>query len=237
MQIVNLFDKFDELHKVYGAKNLDAIYGCGAIINPDLCLVFMNPTGRNVSANKDWKGIKAPWIGTKNVWNMFHQLGLFNKEFIYEILSKKPTDWDYSFAQTVYKKVCDNSIYITNLSKATQIDARALPNEIFRKYVDLFKYEIDTTKPKIIITFGNQVSSILLNKKIKVSEYRKKHELLIVNGVSYKVFPVYYPVGQGMRNIAVAKEDIKWIMKNHIPKTKQQKRRNHLLDSLAKQQY
>ncbi|KKP91715.1 MAG: phage SPO1 DNA polymerase-related protein [Parcubacteria group bacterium GW2011_GWA2_36_10] len=214
MQITRLFKKFDSLQKIYGDKNLDAIYGGGNINNPKVCLVFMNPTARNVSADKKWSGIKAPWIGTKNIWNMFCQLGLFSQDIIYEINAKKPNDWDYKFAEDVYKKVCDNSIYITNLSKATQVDARALPDDVFRKYIDLLKEEIDSIKPKIIITFGNQVSSILLNKKITVSGYRKKYELFDINGISYKVFPVYYPVGQGMRNIKIAKEDISWIIKN-----------------------
>lgn len=216
MQITKLHDQFNELQQIYGDKNLDAIYGCGDINNPKLCLVFMNPTARNVSANKNWTGIKAPWIGTKKVWNMFYQLGLFNKDFIDKINSKKPADWDYEFSKTVYKKVRDNSIYITELSKATQIDARALSNDIFRKYIALFKSEIDNIKPKTIITFGNQVSSVLLDKNIKVSEYRRKYELLEIKGVSYKVFPVYYPVGQGTRNVKIAKKDISWIIKNQI---------------------
>ncbi len=218
MQIKKLFVKFDELQQIYGDKKLDAIYGCGEINNPKFCLVFMNPTARNVATNKNWTGIKAPWIGAKNVWNMFFQLGLFDEDFINEINLRKPIDWNYEFAETVYKKVCENSIYITNLSKATQIDARALPDDIFRKYIELFKSEIDSTKPRAIITFGNQVSSVLLNKKVKVSEYRKKYELLDVNGISYKVFPVHYPVGQGTRNIGIAKEDIDWIIKTKITK-------------------
>lgn len=216
MQITELFDEFNELQLVYGDTNLDAIYGCGEINNPNLCLVFMNPTSRNVASNKNWNGIKAPWIGTKNVWNMFYQLGLLNKKFIDEINSKKPVDWDYQFAEEVYKKVCNNSLYMTNLSKATQIDARALPNEVFKKYTELFKQEINAIKPRVIITFGNQVSSVLLNKTIKVSEYRKKYEILEIEGMVYKVFPVYYPVGQGMRNIKIAKEDIEWIFKNEM---------------------
>ncbi|VAW32077.1 hypothetical protein MNBD_CPR01-387 [hydrothermal vent metagenome] len=216
MQITNLIEDFNKLQLIYGDKNLDAIYGAGEIDNPELCLVFMNPTGRNVSSNKGWEGLKAPWIGTKNVWKMFYQLGLFDEESFSEINSKKPDDWDYQFSEKVYKKVKDNSIYITNLSKATQTDARPLKNDIFKKYLALFTDEINIVAPKIIITFGNQVSSILLGKNIKVSEYRKKYELIDVNGSKIKVFPVYYPVGQGMRNIKKAKEDIEWIIKNQI---------------------
>ena len=31
----------------------------------------------------------------------------------------------------------------------------------------------------------------------------------------YKVYPVYYPVGQGMRNIKKVIEDLKWVLKNN----------------------
>ena len=213
MQLTKLLNKFDKLQIIYGDKNLDAIYGCGKTDNPKICLVFMNPTARNVASSKLWKGLKAPWLGTKNVWNMFYQLGLFDEQFINVINSMKPIDWDYAFAESVYKKVYDNSIYITNLSKATQVDARPLSNDVFRKYIELFQNEINQIRPQVIITFGNQVSSVLLNKNIKVSEYRKRHELFEIQGATYKVFPVYYPVGQGMRNIKVAKEDIDWIIK------------------------
>ena len=213
MQIKKLFKEFDTLQKLHGDKNLDAICGSGNINNPDICLVFMNPTARNVASSKSWKGIKAPWLGTKNVWNMFFHLGLLNEKIVNEINSKKSNDWDYKFAEDVYKEVSSN---ITNLSKATQIDARPLPDKVFKEYLDIFKCEIDIIKPKIIITFGNQVSSVLLNKNIKVGEYRKKFDELKINNVTYKVFPVYYPVGQGMRNIKIAKEDIGWILKNFI---------------------
>ena len=216
MQVTNLIKAFDKLQSIYGDENLDSIYGAGEIDNPKLCLVFMNPTGRNVSSNKNWKGLKAPWIGTKNVWKMFYQLGLFDEAFYNEIDSKKPNDWDYQFSEKVYKKVKETSIYITNLSKATQIDARPLKDNVFKKYLTFFNNEINIVNPKIIITFGNQVSSVLLDKNIKVSEYRKKHELIDVNRSKVKVFPVYYPVGQGMRNIKKAKDDINWIIKTQI---------------------
>jgi len=216
MQVKRFLEPFDKLQAIYGDKSLDAIYGAGQTNNPDLCLVFMNPTGRNVSSSKLWKGLKAPWIGTKNVWKMFFQLGFFNKAFFDDINSKKPNDWDYEFAEKIYKGVKDNSLYITNLSKATQADARPLKDEVFRKYLSLFLEEMDVVKPKIIITFGNQVSSVLFGKNVRVSDYRKKHEFVEVNGNPTKVFPVYYPVGQGMRNINKAKEDVDWIMKNHL---------------------
>ena len=49
-----------------------------------------------------------------------------------------------------------------------------------------------------------------------MSENRKvSHELEINNNI-YKVYPVYYPVGNGIFNIDKSIEDIKWIIDNEI---------------------
>lgn len=216
MQVTSLFSAFDGLHAVYGDPTLHAIYGAWCTQKPRLCLVFMNPTGRNVSAYTNWQGIRAPWIGTKNVWRMFHQLGIISSDIYNLIRSKKSQDWDEDFALYVYEQVAQQGIYITNLSKATQVDARPLPDSIFYSYIDLFKQEVSIVKPDVIITFGNQVSSVLLGTPISVSQWRKKSHELPVHDCVYDVFPVYYPVGQGMRNMSTAQEDIGWIMDNYL---------------------
>ncbi|MEK6862413.1 MAG: hypothetical protein AABY07_10715, partial [Nanoarchaeota archaeon] len=102
---------------------------------------------------------------------------------------------------------------VTNLAKCTQSDASHLSNAVFEGYKDLMLKEIELLAPKVIIAFGNQVSSILLNKNINVSKYRKQSEVLDINGKEYKVYPVFYPVGQGMRNISKSIEDIRHILK------------------------
>lgn len=100
----------------------------------------MNPTRHNIESSKDWQGIKAPLIDTKNIWNLFYKL-------------------------------------------------------------DLLDEEIKFINPKIIILFGNQVSSIILNEKIFVSQCRKKYYIKEINNISYKFYPVYYPVGNSRFNI------------------------------------
>ena len=121
----------------------------------------------------------------------------------------------------MFKEIEKNKLFITNLGKCTQIDARPLPDEVLKKYLDLLFKEINIIKPKIIITFGNQVSSIILNKKISVSENRKKCHKIQINKNEYKVYPVYYPVGNGIFNIDKSIEDIKWIIENEIKKEEQ----------------
>lgn len=206
---------YRRMQNKYGDKSLDSVLNGGKIDNPNICFVFMNPTGKNLSSSKNWKGIKAPWLCTKNIWKLFYSVGLMDDNLYEKILSKKPKDWDYDFANEVYKNVEDNNYFITNLGKCTQTDARSLPDNVLESYLKLLLKEIDIIKPNIIITFGNQVSSIILGQKISVSECRKKYFQKKIKGITYKVFPVYYPVGNGIFNIDKAIEDIKWIIKNN----------------------
>ena len=207
---------YDKLQMKYGAKELDSIYNGGCENNPNICFVFMNPTGKNIASDKSWLGRKSPWLGTKNIWKLFYNVDLISKDTYNKIQNKKPKDWDYEFCDYVYDEISKNKIFITNLGKCTQIDARPLSDEVLKKYLDLLFKEIDIIKPKIIITFGNQVSSIILNKKISVSQNRKVFHKVNINNNEYKVYSVYYPVGNGIFNIDKSIEDIKWIIENEI---------------------
>ena len=190
-KIEDLKIEYDKLQKKYGAKELDSIYNGGCENNPDICFVFMNPTGRNIASDKSWRGRKSPWLGTKNICKLFNKVDLLSNDTIER-----------------------NKVFITNLGKCTQIDARPLSNDVLKQYLDLLFEEIDIIKPKAIVAFGNQVSSIILNEKISVSENRKISHNLKIKEDTYKVFPVYYPVGNGIFNIDKSIEDIKWIIKN-----------------------
>ena len=203
--------KFDEMQKKYGSPLYNSVYGGGKENNPDLCLVFINPTSRNIATKKDWKGIRCQWLGTKQVWKFLASAGLFDIELNNQIQNMKASEWTPEFCEEVYKEVARNSLYITNLAKCTQADARYLSDDVFKDYLDLFFEEIKEVNPKVIVLFGNQVSSIVLNKKIKVSEQRKKSENLSLNEKSYKCFCVYYPVGNGFFNTPKAVEDLKYI--------------------------
>lgn len=190
MQISDLNKKYDKLQRKYGAKDLMSVYNGGKENNPDLCFVFMNPTGRNIATDLNWKGRRSPWIGTKNIWKLFYNIGLFDKDLLDQILDKKPNDWTEEFADLVYSNVEKYNFYITNLGKCTQVDARPLSNDVYKEYLELLFKEIEIVKPKIIITFGNQVSSLVLNKNISVSKCRKQFYVKNINGKEYKIYPV-----------------------------------------------
>ncbi len=214
MNLEDLNKEYDKLQNKYGSKELNSIYNGGCKSNPDIMFVFMNPTGKNIASVKTWKGIRSPWLGTKNIWKLFHSVNLLSDNIYDKITSYKPKDWSEEFCIDVYNDVEKHKYFITNLGKCTQVDARPLTDDILSKYLKYLKEEIYIVNPKIIITLGNQVSSILLNKTISVSKCRKESFDLVVNNNTYKVYPVYYPVGNGIFNMDKAIEDINYIINN-----------------------
>lgn len=216
MKVKDLNIFYDMLQEEYGAKELNAIYNGGKEERPDICFIFMNPTGKNIASIKSWNGRRAPWIGTKNIWKLFYNINLLDKNIYDEITKKKPNEWSIEFADEVYNNVEKHNYYLTNLGKCTQLDARPLPDRVYVKYKKLLFKEIEIINPKVIVTFGNQVSSIVLDRKISVSSSRKKYYLQNINGKEYKVYPVFYPVGNGSKNIDKVIEDLNYIKKEEI---------------------
>lgn len=202
-----LYEKYDKLQRKYGDKSLNSIYFGGKKENPKLCFVFMNPTAGNIAAEKSWDGPRYPWLGTKNVWKLFHELKLIDDDIFTEIQSKKKQDWTKDFSEKVYKNLEQHDVYITNLAKCTQVDARPLKDDYYKAYLKLFMKEMSIVKPKRIVLFGNQVSSIVLGEKIKVSEVRKKKFIKD----NHEYYSVFYPVGNGIFNMDKAVEDILYI--------------------------
>ena len=211
MNLDNIKKEYKKMQKIDGDPSLEPIYFGGCCNNPDICFDFMNPTARNIAADKSWQGPRSPWIGTKNIWDLFMAIKIIDEDLYQEIKSKKGREWTPDFAKKVYKKVENNKIFITNLGKCTQLDARPLPDKIFKEYLTLVEKEIELVNPKVIILFGNQVSSIFLKEKISVSTSRKKKYIKEINNKKYTCFPVYYPIGNGRFNIDKSIEDILWI--------------------------
>ena len=208
----NLIKQYDELQNTYGSRELNSVYGFGEDCNPRVALVFMNPTKRNIATDKSWKGLRAQWLGTKQIWDFLTKCELFSDNINEEIKSKKPKNWTPEFCEYVYAEVKKQGLWITNLAKCTQDDARPLPDNIFIQYKDLLKEELKLINPQKIFFFGNQVSSIMLEQPIMVSKARQKKFILEVDGKEFESFALFYPVGNGRFNQHKAIEDIKHII-------------------------
>lgn len=213
MEKINLVNVYDTLQKKYGDKNLNSVYGGGCIKSPKVCFVFMNPTAKNIATAKSWKGVRYQWLGTKPIWKFFNKLGLISDELNNEIQNKKAADWTNEFCIEVYNEVKNNKFYITNLAKCTQADARHLSDSVFLEYKKYLLLELEQVNPKKIVFFGNQVSSIMLNQNISVSNCRNQKFNLEINNKNFDCYAVYYPVGNGFFNVDKAIEDLNKILK------------------------
>lgn len=86
---------------------------------------------------------------------MFYSLNLIDEDIYLEIKRIKGSEWMEDFANTVYDNVIKHKIFITNLGKCTQVDARGLSDSVYYKYLDLLKKEINIINSKVVILFGN----------------------------------------------------------------------------------
>lgn len=211
MTFHELNTKYDEMQLQYGDSKLKSIFYGGCMEAPDVCFVFMNPTGRNIASQPGWTGLRAPWVGTKNIWDLFAAIDKFDTALHQEIKAKRPQDWTPEFAAQVYEEVARNRIYLTNLGKCTQSDAAPISNKVYFEYLPLLEAEIELVAPKAIVLFGNQVSSVFLGQNISVSQCRKRQFAKKINGKIYPCFSVFYPVGNGHMNIDKSIADIRWI--------------------------
>ncbi len=209
-----LIQQFDKLQLKYGEPTLNSVYGGGQTNNPKICLVFMNPTARNIATAKTWQGPRYQWLGTKQIWKFLSACGLFSSELNLDIQSKKAVDWTPEFCEKVYDEVRKQGVYITNLAKCSQLDARHLDDSVFEQYKGLLLKEIELINPGKVIMFGNQVSSIVLDTNITVSTCRKQKFDLSINNKTYNAYCVYYPVGNGFFNLDKAIEDLSFIKSN-----------------------
>lgn len=184
-------------------NNLMPILGGGQEINPKFMIVFINPTSKNISSNKNWKGPRFPFIGRKRPWIEFHKVGLFNEELLNEI--KANSNWSLEFTYNILEFLKRKGLYLTNIVKNTEYNADLPKANQINLYLPIFKKEIELVNPEYIIAFGLIPINALLKENIKLSEYyeliQKKNALIFyeikINSKKYKVIPCYYPIGRG----------------------------------------
>ncbi|OGC44836.1 hypothetical protein A2V54_02340 [candidate division WWE3 bacterium RBG_19FT_COMBO_53_11] len=170
--------------------------------------VFINPTARNTSSDRNWKGPRYPFIGTKSVWRVFHRAGFLTDSLISRI--EENPEWSVEFASELEGFLRERGLYLTNLVKWTGPDG-SLPD---RKKVDLFLplavREIEIVAPKYVVAFGSLPYRYLTGRAIKLGDHYDQivrqglqPEEVQIGLAKTKVIPCYFPVGRGNPQRAV----------------------------------
>ncbi len=190
-------------HRHFPDNDLMPILGGGKIFRPKAMLVFINPTHANISSNKGWQGPRFPFIGTKQVWRVLHNAGLFDDALMNRINDSKP--WSVQFANEVLNHLKANSLYLTNIVKWTGHDATLPDSEKIKLFLPALEKEIEIVQPEYIITFGLIPFNSLTKEKIKLNDYysdaiktkRLKYYDRTYGSVKTKIIPCYFPTGRG----------------------------------------
>ena len=193
----------------FSENRLMPILGGGKTHRPKMMLVFINPTARNISSNPDWKGPRFPFIGTKQVWRIFHRAGLLENSLARQI--EADPNWTTKFTEKVLKFLSDKGIYVTNIVKWTGHDATLPDREKVKLFLPILEREIELVEPESIVTFGLIPFEHLVHQKIKLADYHakavqdKRLEPFDVQIGSFKakILPCYFPVGRGNPKKAV----------------------------------
>jgi len=211
MNIKSLWKEVIEItEKNYPDNNLAPILGTGKTINPKFMIVFINPTSRNISSDKSWKGLRYPFIGTKHVWNFFNKINIIEDDLLKEI-KQNYKNWDEKFSKKVSDALKQKDIFLTNIVKNTGKDATLPKSFDINLYLPSFKKEIEIINPKYIIAFELIPIKALLEKDIKLSEYHNylkknkklKIEKVKINKKEFNLIPVFYPIGRGRPHEAI----------------------------------
>ncbi|HLE07285.1 MAG TPA: uracil-DNA glycosylase family protein [archaeon] len=208
-----LGELWKEVHAInkkhFPDNNLAPILGNGKTHKPKIMFVFINPTIRNQSSSKDWKGPSFPWLGTKHVWRIFHRAGFFDDGLIKEI--ENSSEWPVEFAEKVLKFLHNRKIYFTNIVKWTGSDA-ALPDaQKINLFFPILEKEIEIVQPEFVVAFGLIPFERLAKRKIKLADYysevSRKNKLsffeMKIGSAKTKIIPCYFPVGRGNPKRAV----------------------------------
>lgn len=189
--------------KHFPENELIPIVGGGKARRPKAMFVFINPTMRNSSSDKGWNGPRFPFIGTKQVWNVFYKAGLFDRKLIDCI--NDSAAWSIGLADRVLDFLNDRGFYMTNIVKWTGHDSTLPEAEKIGLFLPILRNEIEIVNPQRIIAFGLMPFENMTGMKIRLSDYYensvKKGKLvpypIDLHGNAFDVFPCYFPVGRG----------------------------------------
>lgn len=188
-------------------NGLPAVMGGGRCEQPALACVFINPTHRNQSTQREWRGTRAPFIGTKPVWRFLAAAGLFPRSLCDEI--DRRAVWGEEFAEDVYAAVAAEGLYITNAVKRTGANAVLPTPAMVSAFRELLVHELQLVRPRAIVTFGAIPFKALTGESIKLSEELDAARVAghvsarNLTGLEVRVYPCYFPVGHGNAKAAI----------------------------------
>ena len=215
-KMLSFTKQYTTLQTRFGDPGLKPVIGGGLTRSPKIVLVFMHPTGRNISTRRDWSYTPLPWIGTSQAFLFLHRLGLLDVSVLQLILSLKPDNYTYHHALTIYNNVAKHKVFIAEYVPVTTAYSKSLPNQAYNESLPLFLKLLLDLKPNLVFLLGNRVTSHFLNTLRGISDLDGK-PIRVPKFRNVRFIPTYYPLGQGMRNQPKAIKTIRKFIRQETP--------------------
>lgn len=208
LELDDLWRTVDEIVEAIDPEGtLPPVVGGGRGQQPDLALVFINPTHRNQSTRDGWRGPRYPFIGTKPIWHVLTAADLFPAALQAEIARRDA--WDELFARVVYEAVDQEGLYITNLVKRTGANAALPTPQMVAAFRDLLIRELQIVRHSAIVTFGAMPFKGLTGEAIRLADELAAARVSgtvqarLAPDLGIPVYPCYFPVGHGNPKAAI----------------------------------
>jgi hypothetical protein len=184
------------------AQGLHHIPGGGKDDRPDLLLVFINPTFRNMTAAQDWPGPRFPFASKPRLWGILAEAGLVDAALPSRIAALGPTS---AMVELLIAETRRAGLYITNAVKCVDSGSKVPTSERVRAAWPFLEQEIALVQPRRIVTFGLIPFHALTERKLRLADHLwdAEHGRISfypsrpIAGASYPVFPCYFPTGRG----------------------------------------
>ena len=182
------------------------IHGAGAR-RPDLMLVLVNPTHRNLSA--DPAGVHAagprfPFIGVRQFWRVLAAGGLIDRKIAASLPPRAA--WRPEHTDLVRRELVRRRLYLSNIVKCCYPHGDYPAPEVVRDQLGLLGEEIRLVRPRRLVAFGALVLKTLTGRNIKLSDPRQLSAgaVEIVSGLGVPVAACHFPIGRGSPTKAAA---------------------------------
>lgn len=183
-------------------RGLRHVPGGGCVDQPDLMLVFINPTVRNITAHASWDGPRFPFAGKPKLWQILAESGWITSDLPDRMAALGPTP---AMVELLIAEAQERRLYLTNAVKCVD-DGSNLPTAArVRAGWSLLQQEIALVRPRAIVAMGLIPFGVLTGHSVRLADelwHAQQGEYQAypshpIDGQTYPIYPCYFPTGRG----------------------------------------
>ncbi len=184
------------------ARGYRHVPGGGCEVQPDLMLIFINPTVGNISAQGEWPGVRFPFASKPKLWHILADAGWVRADLPARIAELGPVP---NMVRMLVDEARQQRVYLTNAVKCVD-DGSQLPSaERVAAAWPQLQAEIALVQPRHVVALGLIPFRVLTGQSVRLADelWAAQHGALTaypsrpIVGNTYPVFPCYFPTGRG----------------------------------------